>query len=124
MAVKKILIVDDDVDLVEILKFELEREKYYVETAENGEKGLQKLVPPLPDLIVMDVTMPVMDGIDFFQKVKSNPDTKAIPVLVSTSAGELNETFRKLDIADFIEKPFNTGAFKTKIKFLLSEKKD
>jgi len=121
---KKILVVDDDKDLVEIIKFELEGEKFLVDTAFNGLGGLNKLKePPYPDLIILDVNMPVMDGVDFFQRVKNNPETQKIPILVLTSSGDLKDHFKKLDIGDFIAKPFSMGVFHYKVKFLLSGKK-
>jgi len=79
---KKILLVDDDPDLIEILKYELDSANYQVETAPNGEEALKILQNFIPNLIISDVTMPVMDGVDFFEALKNNPKTERIPVLI------------------------------------------
>ncbi len=79
---KKILIVDDDRIAVESLSFYFRDEGYEVKTAGDGEEGLKKLGGYRPDLIISDIVMPKLDGIGMLEKIKENPATKGIPVLV------------------------------------------
>jgi len=73
---KKILIVDDEVQLRDMLKEELKDAGYEVDTAENGQAGLSKLKEYKPDLIILDIKMPIMDGYEFFKELKKYQNTK------------------------------------------------
>jgi len=97
-----ILVVDDEPDFREIFGTKLRAEGYRVETAENGETGLKKIKDLKPDLVLMDVKMPIMDGATAVLKMRDDPDMKDIKVAFLTSLGdprlemqEINEKFSK-----------------------------
>jgi CheY-like chemotaxis protein len=82
---KRVLIVDDSLSVLQVLQFVFESEHYVVVTATDGAEGLEKISEHLPDLIVTDSVMPGMDGFAFLRKLKEQPATKAIPVIMLTS---------------------------------------
>ena len=108
----KILLIDDDVDFVEVTKIILESKPYEVIVASNGDKGLQKAREEKPDLILLDVIMPVADGFTAAEQLKKDPRLSKIPVLMLTAfAAKRGETTIPvsrgftLEAEDYIEKP-------------------
>jgi two-component system alkaline phosphatase synthesis response regulator PhoP len=108
----KILIVDDDVDFVESIKTILEAEPYNVIIANQGDEGLQKARTENPDLILLDVIMPVKDGFTAAEQLKKDPELSKIPVIMltafSTKGGETSIPRSRgytLETEDYIEKP-------------------
>ena len=108
----KILLIDDDVDFVETTKLILESKPYDVVVAYNGVEGLQKAREENPDLILLDVIMPVEDGFTAAKKLKSDRQLQDIPVIMLTSfsqrVGETNLSVREgmdLETEDYIAKP-------------------
>src|SRR5882762_5761209 len=81
---KRVLIVDDSLSVLQVLQFVFESERYLVVTATDGAEGLQKVSERLPDLVVTDSVMPGMDGFAFLRKLKEQPETSAIPVIMLT----------------------------------------
>ena len=92
---KRVLIVDDSPSVLQVLQFVFESEHYLVVTATDGAEGLQKVNERLPDLVVTDSVMPGMDGFAFLRKLKEQPETSAIPVIMLTS--EDPQAFEHLD---------------------------
>jgi CheY-like chemotaxis protein len=87
-----VLIVDDDADLLEVTSFALEGEGIGVETARNGEEALEALrVGKLPDLVLLDLMMPVMNGRQFLDEIAKIPSLETIPVIVLTASAEPGE---------------------------------
>jgi len=82
---KRVLIVDDSPSVLQVLQFIFESEQYVVVTATDGAEGLEKISEQMPDLVVTDSVMPGMDGFAFFRKLKEQPATQAIPVIMLTS---------------------------------------
>lgn len=82
---KTILVVDDEQDTVRLLQFNLEKAGYRVITAENGQRALECVASNKPDLILMDHSMPVMDGLEALKHFKGNPATAEIPVVILTA---------------------------------------
>jgi len=108
----KILLIDDDVDFVEATKIVLEREPYEVIVAYGGEEGLQKAREENPDLILLDIIMPVKDGFTAAEQLKHDPQLRQIPVIMLTSfSSRVQETSiplsrgLSLETEDYIEKP-------------------
>ena len=87
MGHRRILLIDDSPSVLRLLKFLLESEKYDVVTAGDGVEGLARINEQLPDIIITDSVMPGMDGFALLEKLKAQPETKNIPVIVLTSAG-------------------------------------
>jgi two-component system sensor histidine kinase/response regulator len=120
----KILIVDDAADTVELLRKRFRSEGYDTAEAYNGEEGLQKVAEFNPDLIVLDVMMPRMDGYEVCQRLKSDENTKYIPVLMLTAKGEVEHKVKGLDIGadDYMGKPFDYKELSARVRSLLSIK--
>jgi two-component system alkaline phosphatase synthesis response regulator PhoP len=112
MRRKKILLVDDDADFVEATKIILENKSYDVAVAYDGKTGLRKVETEQPDLIILDVMMPEIDGYEVCAKLKSDPHYGHIPILLLTAVGEAISTTKytremgmKIEADDYIPKP-------------------
>lgn len=105
---KKILSVDDSKMVHMVIKKTLSTYDAEVLTASNGEEGVQSATANQPDLVILDATMPVMDGIEALAKIKSQPETKHIPVIMlsADSSQENMEKAKELGALTFITKPF------------------
>lgn len=124
---KKILVVDDEKDIVEIISMYLEKEGYEVAGADNGFVALDKIISEKPDLVILDIMMPKLDGHSLNIKLKENPETKGIPVIVITGKGHLREiiTAREdVTVADYLEKPFQMDELLGKLKKIFEKKQD
>jgi len=113
-----ILIVDDDKFFLNFIHLVLKKQGYQVLTGTNGKEGLAILEKKTPDLIISDVMMQEMNGIEFCKAVKANPKTKDIYFLVLTSKSEVSEKIRLLDIGadDFLSKPVNNDELLAKVR--------
>ena len=118
----KILIVDDDIDFVEVTKTILESKPYEVIVAHEGDEGLRKAREENPDLILLDIIMPVKDGFTAVEQLKEDPQLSKIPVLMLTSfsqrVGETSIPVSRgftLEAEDYIEKPITPAALLAKV---------
>ena len=120
----KILIVDDEPDILEILKLNLQSEGYKVSTAENGKKALKKADKINPDLIVLDLMMPIMDGIETCERLRLDSRYKNTLIMFLTARAEDYSQIAALDVGadDYITKPVKPRVFLSKIKSLLRRK--
>jgi DNA-binding response OmpR family regulator len=111
MAKAKVLVVDDEEYIQHILNFSFGAEGYDVVTASDGEEGIDKAKNEKPDVIVMDIMMPKLDGYEACKRLKSDPETKGIPVILLTAKGR--DVDRKLGSEagadDYVVKPFSPG---------------
>jgi len=103
---KSILIVDDEKNLADLVKYQLSAHGYHVAVASNGQEALEKLKAFKPDLIILDMNMPVMNGLEFYTRIADGSGATECPVLVLTTRSELEDSFRGIDIAGFLPKPF------------------
>lgn len=119
----KILLVDDDADLVELAKMVLAVKPYRVITAYSGEEALRKVAEEKPDLIILDIVMPLKNGFAVCEQLKGNPETASIPVLMFTGFREqggettlaVGEGLR-LEADDYIEKPLNAAVLLERVE--------
>ncbi|MFH1768401.1 MAG: response regulator [Candidatus Omnitrophota bacterium] len=116
MAKKKILLIDDEPQLVNVVKTRLEDKNYHVITAFDGEEGLRKVKEELPDLIVVDIIMPNMDGYTFVKELRADSQTKQIPVIVLTGRDKMKDLFEIEGIKDYVVKPFEGDKLLEKIE--------
>ena len=123
---RKILIVDDERDIVVILKLALEKEGYEVVEAYDGIEALEKIAIAKPDLILLDIMMPRMDGYTMKLKLKENSETANIPVIIITGRGLLKEIIKQTEdaaISAYLEKPFTVATLLNNIKGVFGDKK-
>jgi len=120
----KILIVDDAVDTVELLRKRFHSEGYDTAEANDGEEALQKVEQYHPDLIVLDVMMPKLDGYEVCRRLKADENTKYVPVLMLTAKGEIENKVKGLEIGadDYLPKPFDYKELSARVKSLLTIK--
>jgi CheY-like chemotaxis protein len=106
--VKNVLLVDDEFDLVETIKDFLEDEGYAVECASNGKEALECMSGKLPDLVVSDMMMPIMDGYSMLHAMRASPALKSIPVILTSSARKQVVLSRDalLEFSGFLRKPY------------------
>ena len=122
----RILIVDDEPDIIEFIKYLLERESYLVDSASNGSEALLKSKTFKPDLILMDVMMPVMDGIEACRQIKSQPDTKNVFIIFLTARSEEYSEIAGFEAGadDYINKPVKPRVLLSRIKAILKRGKN
>jgi CheY-like chemotaxis protein len=118
---KRLLIVDDEVAIVEALQDILSVEGYDIVTAFNGAEGLQRMVSAKPDLVLLDLMMPVMDGREMLRRMREAPELHPIPVVVM-SAGRISDEERRSS-ARFLAKPFELDLLLDTIAELLGPPK-
>ena len=117
----KILVVDDNKDLVTFLKRRLEVEDHKVLTAENGEAALEQVQNERPDLIILDIMMPVMDGFECNLRLRESQETSSIPVIMLTAKSETTDKLTALftGATEYITKPFKSEELLEAINRLL-----
>jgi len=124
-----VLVVDDNETNRELIREILEDEEYRVNEAENGQKGYLKALEEIPDLILMDVEMPVMNGLEATRKIIETPETNRIPVIVLTGLNDTEDRIKAYNCGamDFVTKPFNAlelmARVKSYIRFSILNKK-
>ena len=114
---KKILLVDDEVDILEFLKYNLEQEGFEVLVSRNGKDALEKIFQK-PDLIVLDIMMPGMDGFELYQQIKNYKSTQDIPIIFLTAKSGETDEIKGLDLgaSDYIQKPISPKKLIARIK--------
>mgnify|MGYP000258903470 FL=1 len=118
MANEKILVVDDDANICELLRLYLTKEGYQVTTANDGEEGLEKFNQLKPDMVLLDVMMPKMDGLEVCRRIRKLGNT---PVMMLTAKGETFDKVLGLELGadDYMVKPFDTKEVVARIKAVL-----
>ena len=121
MPKSRILIVEDEASLVEVLSYNLQREGYEVAVAKEGREGLRKAQMLIPDLIILDLMLPGLNGLDICRELRASPRTAGISILILTAKGE--ETDQVVGFAvgadDYVTKPFSVKVLLQRIKVLL-----
>ena len=118
MREAKILVVEDDDDIRDSLKELLEEEGYRVDTAANGEQALNRLRGEAPQLILLDLMMPVMDGWEFHKQLRESPRFSSVPIIVISASKFSREP---LNAAAFIPKPLDAGVLLETIESFLAD---
>jgi two-component system alkaline phosphatase synthesis response regulator PhoP len=123
MAKGKILVVDDEIYIVHILDFSLGMEGYEVLTALDGEQALEKARAEKPDLIVLDIMMPKLDGYETCKLLKAGEDTKNIPVILLSAKGRNVDQKIGFEVGadDYITKPFSPRKLVERINAILGQ---
>ena len=118
MAKKLILVIDDEKDILKLLQYNLEREGHQVVCAKTGEEGLEAVRAKRPDLVVLDIMMPGIDGLEVCKILRANKDSKNIPILMLTAkSSEIDQIIGlELGASDYISKPFSVKVLLARVK--------
>jgi len=121
MEHKKILVVDDEEDILELVRFNLSREGYKISTAATGEEALKSAEKNNPDLIVLDLMLPGIDGLEVTRRLKGNPNTHGIPIVMLSAKGEEADIVAGLELGadDYVTKPFSPRILSARVKAVL-----
>ena len=118
---KIILLIDDEVNLQQLIKIALKSKNYHVETANNGLEGLAKLETIQPDLIILDMNMPKMRGLEFYQRICDDTKCPRYPILMLTARANVEPVFKQLNIAGFISKPFEIADLLNEVETIIKK---
>lgn len=121
MANERILIVDDEEDVLELVQYNLEQSGYHVETATSGEQALTYSKKKTPDLIILDLMLPGIDGLEVCKQLKSDVKTEGVPIIMLTAKGEEADIVTGLELGadDYVTKPFSPKVLVARIRRLL-----
>ena len=124
MTKKVVLAIDDEKDILKLLQYNLEREGYQVLCERTGEQGLETARSKQPDVIILDLMLPGMDGLEVCKILRSNKDTKHIPILMLTAKGsEIDQVLGlELGAVDYITKPFSVKVLSARVKNVFRNK--
>ncbi|MFH1262770.1 MAG: response regulator [Pseudomonadota bacterium] len=117
----RVLIVEDHPDIVEIVRYNLEREGFQVSWAKDGEEGLKKIMAERPDLLLLDLMLPKMSGFDVCKTLRSEVGTRSLPVVMLTAKGEEVDIVRGLELGadDYVTKPFKPKELLARVRAVL-----
>jgi len=121
MAKQRILVVDDEEDILELLKYNLSREGYAADCVASGEDALRSAEKSSPDLVILDLMLPGMDGLEVCRRLKGGERTRHVPVVMLTAKGEEADIVAGLELGadDYITKPFSPRVLVARIKAVL-----
>jgi two-component system phosphate regulon response regulator PhoB len=121
MAKERILVVDDEEDILELVRFHLAREGYQLTLAATGEEALKKARRETFDLVVLDLMLPGLDGLEVAKALKADARTKSVPIVMLTAKGEDADVVSGLEIGadDYITKPFSPRVLTARVKAVL-----
>lgn len=121
MAHETILVIEDEEDIAELIRYNLEREGYRVLHAESGELGLQSLRRQQPDLLLLDLMLPGMDGLEVCRRIKADGAVERTPVIMVTARGEEADIVTGLELGaeDYLTKPFSPRVLVARVRAVL-----
>ena len=121
---EKILIIDDDLDTLRLVGLMLQRQGYQIATATNGQQGLEKALEDTPNLILLDIMMPDMDGYEVARRLRANSQTDKIPILMFTAKTQLDDKVAGFEVGadDYLTKPTHPSELQSHVKALLARK--
>ena len=121
MADNKILVVDDEEDILELVRYNLARDGYRVVCAASGEQALSRAKSEPFDLIVLDLMLPGIDGLEVAKRLKSKPETRHIPIIMLTAKGEEADIVTGLELGadDYVTKPFSPRILVARVKAVI-----
>jgi two-component system phosphate regulon response regulator PhoB len=121
MPKETILIVDDEEDVLELVRYNLQKEGYRTETATSGEEVLKKARSILPDLIILDLMLPGIDGLQVCKNLKGDTKTQSIPIIMLTAKGEDTDIVAGLELGaeDYVTKPFSPKVLIARVRRVL-----
>ncbi len=125
MSKEKILVVDDEEDILELVRYNLFKNGYQVTCVSSGELAMQKLKEETPHMILLDLMLPGVDGLDVCRSLRSNPATMNIPIIMITAKGEDADIVTGLELGadDYLTKPFSPRVLLARIRAILRRNK-
>lgn len=126
MAKPTILVVDDEEDIRELVELNLRREGYHVLTCETGEQALDRVSSGTPDVVVLDLMLPGIDGLEVCKRLRADPKTRQIAVIMLTAKGEEADIVAGLELGadDYVTKPFSGKVLVARVRRLLRKQRD
>lgn len=120
---RKIILAEDEPQIARLIEFKLKKEGYEVTWKENGEEALKAIRADKPDLILLDVMMPVMDGYEVLRRLKEDENLKSIPVVMLTARAQEKDVVKGIDMGaeDYITKPFHPAELLARVKRILGK---
>jgi len=124
MKKAKVLVVDDEKDIIELVSYNLEKEGFKVVSATAGEKALELVSSEAPKIIILDLMLPGIDGLDVCRELKRSDQTSSIPIIMLTAKGEESDIVIGLELGadDYITKPFSPRVLVARVKAVLRRK--
>ena len=121
MAERLVLVIDDEKDLLELVRYNLEKEGYKVRTAEDGEAGLKAIERELPDIVIVDLMLPGIDGLDVCRRLRAEQRTAQTPIIMLTAKSAETDRVVGLEMGadDYVTKPFSPRELTARIKAVL-----
>jgi two-component system alkaline phosphatase synthesis response regulator PhoP len=118
---EKVVIIEDEPDILEVVQYNLSREGYRVLGSRDGEEGLSLTRKEVPDLILLDLMLPGLDGIEICRRLKADPVTTAIPIIMVTAKGEESDVVLGLGLGadDYVTKPFSPKELTARVRAVL-----
>lgn len=124
MAKESILVVDDEEDILDLVEYNLAKDGYRITCAASGEAGLKAARSQLPDLIVLDLMLPGLDGLEICKRLRADSKTQHVPIIMLTAKGEEADIVTGLELGadDYITKPFSPRVLAARVKTVLRRK--
>lgn len=124
MSAKKILIIEDDEDIMELISFNLKKEGYSVVKAVTGEEGVKQAQSGSPDVVLLDIMLPEIDGLEVCRRLKADTKTKNIPIVMVTAKVEESDVVAGLELGaeDYVVKPFRPKELVARVRAVLRRK--
>jgi len=125
MSKETILIVDDEEDILELIRYNLKNEGYHVLVAQTGEAAIKMARQSRPDLLILDLMLPGMDGLEVTRYLKNNESTQDLPIVMLTAKGEESDIITGLELGanDYISKPFSPKVLVARIRAILRRRR-
>ena len=125
MKRERVLVIEDESDILELLRFNLKKEGYDVDTATDGERGVDHARSKAYDVVLLDLMLPGIDGLEVCRRLRADPRTESLPVIMVTSKGEESDILVGLGIGadDYVTKPFSIKELLARIKVVLRRSK-
>lgn len=121
MARETILVVDDEEDILELVRYNLAREGYTIRLATSGEQALRMIRQEMPDVVLLDLMLPSIDGLEVCKRIKTDPETADLPVVMLTAKGAEADVVAGLELgaSDYITKPFSPRVLTARVRAVL-----
>jgi len=116
-----VCVIEDESDILEVIQYNLAREGFDVVAADNGEEGLRRVLEKPPDLVLLDLMLPGLDGLEVCRKLKQEAETRSIPIIMVTAKGEESDVILGLGMGadDYVTKPFSPKELVARVRAVL-----